>query len=129
MSNICYETAETAMLILEQISTTDWDKTERVCHLMNNREAFGISHERDVIIDHAAPCLNSAYNKGGDLNSSCFDMEIIESVIDFINLYEEGLQVDQIVWDKAYNFAYCIHEKGMTQEQAFAEVGFNREVK
>ncbi|MEY8199900.1 MAG: hypothetical protein RPS47_11720 [Colwellia sp.] len=123
MTSLTYQTTETAMLILEKITHISLSDDGDDGYFAKYRQDFGIQHERDIIICHAAPALNKAAAEGGDLNNSCFDIEIVSSAIEFIQRYEEGLEADQATWNAAYNYAHAIHEGLMSEADALKHFG------
>jgi hypothetical protein len=103
MNDFNYHDAETALLIIEQVTLIKINDLDSSTPISLNCTENGIQAERDTILSIAAPKLNKAMdNHGEELSRCCFDIEIIEDVMEYINTFEDGLLVDQSVWDKAY---------------------------
>jgi len=118
MSTVSYDDAETAMLILEELTGIAMSEGGDTNPILNCRSQMGIAEERNIILTHSAPALNAAYNENGDLTNCCFDMEIIETVLEQIAKHEDGLSASKCIWHDAYQHAYLIHEKGLSQKNA-----------
>ena len=124
MADLNYHTAETAMLIMEQVVLIKINDEDDSTPITLNCLENGIQSERDTILTLSAPRLNKAMdNHGEELIQCCFDIEIIESAITYINRFEDGLDSDQSVWDNAYLYAYLLNEKNLSEEEALNAIG------
>ncbi len=125
MSDYNFVDADTALLIMEELTSIILRENGEDSVFVKRREESGIQEERNSILTHAAPALNAAYDQNEGLSNCCFDMEIVPTVLERIALNEKGLASNAAVWNDAYRFAYLVHEKNLSIDDAESEVTKN----